>query len=143
MNSLSTFLCLALLGLAVGGCGAGKSYPATYPVRGVVTLDGAPVEGADVELIPSGAGQGSQGVTGPDGAFTVETPFDSGKVYQPGALPGVYRVTVRKLDLEGARGLAAAPLNLLPKKYADAATSGFSLAVTPAGDNTMDLPLKR
>ncbi len=143
MKSLTAFLCLSLLGLAVGGCGAGKSYPATYPVRGVVTLNGAAVEGADVELIPSGAGQGCQGVTGLDGAFTVETAFDSGKVYRPGALPGEYRVTVRKLDLDGATGLAAAPPNLLPKQYADAATSGFSLVVSPDGDHTMDLPLKR
>jgi len=41
--SVTSWLCLACLGLFLSGCGRSDTSPETYPVTGKVTLDGAPL----------------------------------------------------------------------------------------------------
>ena len=51
-----------------------ESGPAVEYVQGVVTLDGAPLEGATVFFSPKGsAGKGAAGKTQSDGSFTLNT----------------------------------------------------------------------
>jgi len=76
-----------LLLAAVSGCGAQR-----VPVKGVVTLDSQPVEGAIVQFLSEKTGvQVGFGVTDSDGNFEVGylTPGE-------GLLPGTYLVTVVK-----------------------------------------------
>src|SRR5262249_36190194 len=84
---------VALLGVVLIGCGG------TTPVRGVVTLEGAPVAGATVLFMPDGqdGSHPASGFTSSDGTFRLTT-------YKPddGALPGKYRVVVQKT--EAAKG---------------------------------------
>lgn len=81
---------LALVALAglIGCGGRGK----LVKVEGKVTLNGAPVKGAQVTLIPvSGEGEKPSGFTGDDGTFRLST-FSS----NDGAPPGDYKVIVVK-----------------------------------------------
>jgi len=78
------------------GAGCGGNSPVA--VRGTVTLDGNPVEGAVVLFLPEGeTGRQASGQTGPDGSFKLTTvaPND-------GALRGKYKVVVQYS--EGATG---------------------------------------
>ncbi len=101
----------------------------TYPVRGVVYLDGAPVADALVQLWPVSKGKSRTGdaLTAGDGSFVPST-------YRAndGLAAGKYRVTVEKrrpmLTPEGKPGP-----NLLPARYAKAATSGLEVEIKPAG----------
>jgi hypothetical protein len=80
--------------LLVTGLGCGGSAK-TYKVKGVVTLDGQPVEGATVSLVPLEEGQGypAGGLTGSDGSFRLTT-FSTGD----GAAAGHYKVLVTKTE---------------------------------------------
>lgn len=85
MRKRPEWLCVLLL--AVLGCGGGE----LVPVKGVVTVDGKPLAGATVQLIPdSPAGKQALGTTDAQGRFQLSTnqPRD-------GALRGTYKVTVQ------------------------------------------------
>jgi hypothetical protein len=74
----------ALAALLAAGCGG----PVT--VKGTVTLDGQPLEGATVMFIPVNEWVGANAVTDADGRFTlIGTKAD-------GLMPGEYKVTVSK-----------------------------------------------
>ncbi len=89
----------ALLGVVLTGCGGGG----IAPVRGVVTLEGAPVAGATVLFMPDGQGGGrpASGFTASDGTFRLST-------YKPddGAPAGKYRVLIQKTEAAKDRGAA-------------------------------------
>jgi hypothetical protein len=78
------FLAVALT-VAVSGCGR------TYPVEGVVLLDGAPLDGVTIVFEPEGSGQPAVGMTAADGSFKLGTQAGTG------ALPGKYRVLLTKV----------------------------------------------
>lgn len=140
-----------ILGVVAGleGCGSGR--PKTVPVTGVVTLDGKPVEGANVTFYPdtgqsAGTAQPKKtdqvtrpatGTTDKEGKFTLKT-FEPGD----GALPGKYKVTIIKKEVTGfladkdglSGGIAPGGIQekwIIPKKYADPQTSGLTAEVKP------------
>jgi len=71
--------------------GCGGSGP--VPVRGRVLLDGVPVAGATVTLVPVDGGHPADGWTDSDGVFRLKT-FKHGD----GALPGAYKILVTKTE---------------------------------------------
>ena len=149
--SLGLFFLLAL------GCGSSETL--TYPVSGIVTLDGLPMEGAAVMLKPIAGGSNGYGVTGTDGSFEITT-YRKGD----GALPGEHRVVVtlqkrveaasqasgpglsksektssetngagrEGFDDGGAERTAGAEevVFLIPKRYSSFKTSGLTTTVT-------------
>lgn len=140
------------LAAALAGCGGDRGdRPDTHPVSGVIKFKGTPVEGANVTFAPVNASDGAAafGVTGTDGRYELTT-FESGD----GAVAGDYQVTVKKIDQPAAAQeesddrtpdtgrRPAAPKNLLPAKYAAAATSGLTAGVTEDGENTFDFDLQ-
>jgi hypothetical protein len=87
----------ALVVLAALGCGNKN----LVSVKGVVTLDGQPVEGALVKFVPKGDG-GSHGheataVTDDSGHFSLGTLAEG-----DGAWRGVYKVCVQKIIIDPA-----------------------------------------
>jgi hypothetical protein len=102
--------------------------PETMAVRGTVSLDGAPVEGATVRFKPKAGGREAVGVTDANGRFalTPSRPND-------GVAKGMYGVTVSK-KVDETR-------DLLPKKYADPDTSALPVEVT-AGANEFTFELR-
>jgi len=78
---------LAWAALLLAGCGKG-----TFPVEGIVTLDGKPVPGATVLLMPeAGNGRAASAFTDEEGNFCVTTYSDG-----DGALPGQYSIVVTR-----------------------------------------------
>lgn len=142
---------VAWLLLSGTGC-AGKFTP--VPVSGVVTLDGNPVEGANVVFMAVGDhldGRPAQGVTNKDGEFELSTMGD-----KDGALKRSYKVVINKFvptkpnlkmpdypdTVEGKaarqdfmyrnfEALGIQPLkNALPVQYADSEKTPLSCNVT-------------
>jgi hypothetical protein len=94
-------LMLGVLALAlVAGAGC-ESKGKPVKVEGTVTLDGKPLSGASVTFNPVGGGRPSVGTTDSSGHFQLTT-FNTGD----GALPGDYKVTVRKDDGDSSAGRA-------------------------------------
>lgn len=130
------------------GCGSGR--PKTVPVTGVVTLDGKPIEGANVTFYPDTgeatgttgqqkksdtASRPATGATDKDGKFTLKT-FEPGD----GALPGKYKVAIIKKEVTGfladkdglSGGIAPEGIKekwIIPPKYADPNKSGLTAEV--------------
>lgn len=137
---------LALTVAVIGGCGK-KGGPPTYQATGTVTLDGQPVEGADVQFKIGNAL--SVGTTDASGKFELSTGN------KPGAPVGkaqaiVQRVETAKMDVpanptprdmigmnekkaENKTGMqteSAGLKNTIPEKYTKFGTSGLSYEVS-------------
>src|SRR5687768_3127557 len=98
MHSLSkSFIALTLLTL-LAGCG--PSGPAMVKVTGTVTLDGTPVEGANVMFVPASTGKPAQGKTDAAGKFTLNT--DPSKP-DDGAQEGEYNIAVSGVRTTGVQ----------------------------------------
>jgi hypothetical protein len=154
----STIVLLTLL--AFGGliAGCGSNGPETVKVRGIVSLDGKPVEDATVGFTPKDGGRPAMGTTDASGQFTLTT-FTPGD----GAVVGTHTVTVSKIRSSGQQvdastvpaGSNAMPLSgptapgaikiqwVVPPKYADPKTSGFTVDVKRGMEPvTLDLKSK-
>lgn len=134
-----------LLGLV--GCGSGGgNLPKTVPAAGVVTLDGKPVEGAQVVLVPASGDMqtGAFGTTDASGRFTLRA-FEQ----KPGAIPGEYKVQVSKtieVRLDGAKGSldGGDPVRFeygVPGRYTGAKTSGLAVSIPEGGKRDITLSL--
>jgi len=134
MNQFTMRLLTGLIGglLLLSGCGKDSQL---QPVEGAVTLDGKPVEGATVSLLPV-QGLPATGLTDSQGHFTLST------IGEPGCKPGTYAIIVTKLKPSPDNQSATLGLpsdvsqeqnvptrNLLPKKYAAVETSGLKAVV--------------
>lgn len=82
----------ALLMLVCLGCSQ-RGLDGLYPVKGTVTLNGKPLDGATISFISKGDGRPATAISKADGTFEVFT-LDSS-----GALPGNYRVVVVKEEV--------------------------------------------
>ena len=127
------------LGLVAGGCGHKPDLPPTAEVSGTVTLDGRPLARAMIQFAPDGkkATKGPAGVAASDekGHFEVTT------AGVKGALVGYHKVSfyARKAPKNSTDTM---PPSLIPSKYNNAATSGFSAEVKKGEKNVVDLPLR-
>ena len=141
--------CLLLLAFALIpflGCGPNTSHlPKTVPASGVVTLDGKPVEGAQVVIVPAIEGvTGAFGTTDSGGKFTLRA-FQE----KDGAIPGDYKVQVSKtveVKLKGAAGSldGGDPVRFdygVPPKYTGVKTSGLSVTIPDTGIRDINLAL--
>jgi hypothetical protein len=130
-------LLAGLLAAAAVGCGTPK--PATAPIAGRVLVDGKPLAEAAVLFEPVAGGVPARGSTRADGSFTLST---FGR--DDGALVGRHRVAISKVTTGDVAvdefGLEASlpkpgvePKSVLPRRYADPATSGLEATVEAGG----------
>ena len=132
----------------IGCSGSGvPGRPPTHPATGSVSLDGTPVAGATVTLVPQAGGPPAVAVTDPKGGFRLTT-FQAGD----GAVAGTYGVAVEKRVAAGAgtgagdeyqppTGPLPPPENVLPAKYASAETSGLTATIESGRPNMVTLDL--
>jgi hypothetical protein len=128
---------------SVLGCNsAGSNLPKTVPAMGVVTLDGKPVEGAQVVI--GNETTGASAITNSSGHFSLRTFTE-----KDGVLPGDYKVQVSKTieeKIAGAKGSVDGgdPVRYVfgvPKKYTGLATSGLTISVSDKGNRDIKLEL--
>ncbi|MCL2347513.1 MAG: carboxypeptidase-like regulatory domain-containing protein [Planctomycetaceae bacterium] len=122
------------------------------PVKGKITLDGSPIEGAAITLSPKSTGENARaaGATSDaSGEFKIQTMMPA-----DGAFPGEYSITVRKMVPDkvyteeeqaaaNAKGvsLPSGANNLLPKKYETVRTSGLKVTVVEGKNEDLILEL--
>jgi hypothetical protein len=141
---LASFLAVATLSVPfVFGCGSpGANLPKTVPATGVVTLDGKPVDGAQVVIVPAGDGKnGANAVTNASGHFSLRAYPE-----KDGAIPGDYRVQVSKtveVKLPGKLdGGDAVRFDYgVPGKYTTADKSGLKVTIPEVGNRDIKLEL--
>ena len=97
-HAVGWLACGALIIAAVVGCGK-QTGPRVQFVKGVVTLDGQPLEGATVSLTPQAGGTGlpAYGMTTAGGEFVLTSA--RGGAVNAGAVAGDYLVTVKKMQV--------------------------------------------
>lgn len=130
--------CLMILLLAVTGC-TGKGGPRTVEASGVVTLDGSPVEKAQVIFIDEAGTNPASAMTDAQGHFSLAYNAD-----KSGAIPGNYKAQVSKTKLE-SKGDGGAEVTLsqgLPAKYANVVTSGLTFQIPDKGTKDLKIELK-
>jgi hypothetical protein len=155
---MRNLLFAVILGGLIAGCGGEVrtgSEP-VYPVSGVVTYQGQPVEGADVTFRNAEKNRSAFGRTDDQGRFRLTT-FSA----NDGAVAGTHSVTVVKLstpaetapavDLEseayvpprmGQSTAPGGPKSELPQRYSDPASSGLTATVEADGANEFDFALE-
>jgi hypothetical protein len=122
--------------VSLSAIGCGPTRPAVVPAAGIVTLDGQPLAGGFIRLVPA-ASRPATGVIGPDGRFTLGT-FAAAD----GCVPGTHGVEVIGPLPAGGEAAAAvpAPTVTVPARYRDAQTSGITITITgPTRDLTIPL----
>jgi hypothetical protein len=123
---------LALATLAFAGC-AENEFPVA-PVKGVVTIDGAPLSGGQIRFAPVAANAAGQtgkagfAVIGADGTYELAT-FDN----NDGAIIGKHWVTIYGHNPRAAAGEA-------PAAKFDKFTAPEQQEVTP-GENKIDIAI--
>src|SRR5687767_7103434 len=84
---------LVTVGIVLTSC-SNSSRPPTYPVTGIVTLQGKPVAGAAITFVPTaGDGVAASAITDSEGKYALTT-WEAGD----GARTGEYRVKVSKQE---------------------------------------------
>jgi hypothetical protein len=135
--------------LVAAGCQKGPAGPALVPVAGTVTLDGKPLSGAQVTLIPTGTtgGQAAVGKTDASGKFAVTTP----DLTQQGAAAGSYRVLISKKVNPDGTDFQPSPdqdpalatyKEILPPVYSDDAQTTLTAEVPAGGTSDLRFDLK-
>lgn len=130
-------LLLASICLVTPACGPRRT--PTAAVTGEVRFAGNPVEAATVTFLPAG-GRPAYGVTDASGRFTIRTWTEA-----DGAIEGEHVVCVTKQvpDPQAKPGDAFMGVkNLLPDRYATAATSPLRATVKRGGANEFRFDLE-
>ena len=135
MNLNLKLIPLLLFPLLFAGCGRDVSRLKTHPVEGFVQFEGRPLPGAFVVLHPKGLADPKVLVaharTDAAGKFKAST-YDA----NDGAIAGEYTVTIEYQELvKTDDGVVAGP-NLLPPRYASAATTDVTIRVAE-GENKL------
>ena len=147
INYYSRALALVFLVLCAVGC----SKNPCVPVTGQVLLDGQPLEGASVIFSPVEAGPeigSASAVTDADGNFELKSSFSTTGI---GAVPGDYKVLVKKVEGKwdgtttpnpgGEEIKNMSTTDLLPKVYGRVGSTPLSATVTPDGKNHVVLEI--
>jgi len=121
--------------LLIGCLGCNPSGPVVIPVKGIVTLDGAPVPKASVMFQPVAGGNPAIGETDAEGKFSLTTQLEKPR---EGAIAGEHIVTVSGVRTVGTQAAAdgtsveaKAPQVewFVPMRYAKGDTSGLKQTV--------------
>ena len=125
-NRCSLLAIVMLSALIVVGCG--KSYPDYFPVSGKILYRDKPVTSGVIMFQPL-SGPPASGEIRFDGTFELVT---HGRA--EGAQAGLNQVRITSRDMKGDGGEMALGRHLIPERYSQFTTSGFTARVKP-GEN--------
>ena len=136
--------------LLAAGCGAGSDGPTMVPASGEVTLNGKPLDGAQVAFHPveSTPGRGGFAQSDGDGKFQLGNPSPSGLV--AGVPSGKYKVTVSKqrsaaMSASSPNAATAATVDgveTLPPRFSDFSATTLTADVPQEGKNDIRIELR-
>lgn len=139
----SMFLTSVLVGCSSADDKWKSQRPKTVLATGVVTLDGKPLEAAQVVFVTGGDGTGGSGLSDKDGRFELSA-FPPDK----GIPPGTYSVMIVKAIVPEIQDVSedkyAPPAKatlLVPVKYTTPTTSGLSVVIPETGKEDIRLEL--
>jgi hypothetical protein len=120
--------------LALTGCGRSDF----VQLQGKVTLDGKPLHSGVVTFHNKSDGPSGYGQVQPDGTYSARTGS------QPGLRPGKYVATVTAFAAPAPSKAfeEKASASIVPARYSDPETSGFSYTLSDSGGK-YDLELKK
>jgi hypothetical protein len=140
----------ALAAALLAGCGDEDKWsaerPKPAPAGGTVLYKGQPVEGATVVFVPQGHQQAASAQTDASGTFQLRT-YDPGD----GAVPGEYKVTVRKTEATAPPETELTNVNdttppqhrlLIPERYSNVQNTDLKAGVKEGAENSFALELK-
>jgi hypothetical protein len=157
-NRYLIYCCGVLLLQGCAGAGSDPNREKTVPVKGKVTYKGDPVADASVTLIPdtppgqTATRKGAFGRTNNAGEFTLTT-------FEPddGAIPGNYKVTVRKYEAQKSTAAlqesddyvppeesgedSGPPKSLLPAQYGDNMKTPLTANIVDGDNSPLNLEL--
>jgi hypothetical protein len=142
MKNSRWWIAALVVGLGVAGCGE-RTLPkeSVYPAHGKVTLNGKPVQLAQIELHPVTPGQGlvATGIISSGGTFALRTYSNTKE--PDGAVPGKYKVIILGYDgtVMGPAPKGVTPTKI-PAKYGEAGSSDQTVEVK-AGPNNLKIDL--
>lgn len=137
MRTLTLSLIFVSVLSGVSGCGRdqkGGPREATYPITGIVTVDGKPEEQVQVTCHSVGTSKvvtSSSAYTKPDGSFSIGT-YEAGD----GAPPGQYRLTFMWGQINLLSGRYEGP-DKLNDRYSEPEDSLFSVTVENGTENNL------
>ena len=116
---------MIILGVTLAGCGGDL-----VSVKGVVTVDGQPLETGNVSFHPVDGGPVGHGAIQTNGSFRIRTGTENGLA------PGKYRATVvatSEAPEPTPQNPEPLPRLLVPARYGKPETSGLEYTVTSSG----------
>lgn len=126
----------------VTGCGSGENRVPVAKVHGKVTYNGKPLQIGSLLFVPVGGGPSAEANIDRDGNYWMGT-----YALADGAVLGKHQVMITAFTSSGGAGLPedtvkanAAPVSVIPEKYADLANSGLEIEVKE-GNNDVDFVL--
>lgn len=134
MRRLTGGFALVTVVVALAGCG--RDGPPMAEAGGIVTYNGAPLQGATVVFQPD-SGPVSVGTTDAEGRFELMTNGEPEAVVGPGkvAITAVEQLLIVEGREPTAHELANMSRPLIPEKYGNVTTSGLTAEVKGSGDN--------
>lgn len=137
-NSLIKIARLAGVCLILAGCSSDvPGRPKPVPVDGKLLWEGKPVEGATVVFMPEDHGFAAAGRTDSEGRFRVQT-FNK----DDGAVPGKFKIAVRKFEFLYPPGGGEIEQQLLPLVYCNPVKSGLTATIEDIPLNNVLVDLK-
>ena len=140
VRSVVCGLC-ATAALACIGCGSADDNLELVPVTGKVTYQGRPLAGAKLMFIPTDKEMAER----PAAEVDAEGAYELLCNEQAGAPPGKYEVVVMAfkpvVETDPNYDSEARPPSLIPEKYNNPKTSGFTAVVKEEGANDFNFKL--
>lgn len=141
----SFFASLAVGFILLSGCEK-DSVGDVVPAAGVVTLDGKPISGVSITLVPQEGvmGRGGYGSTGEDGSFSLQSDTEV-----PGVPAGNYKMLLQKYAMPDGSPIPpdtsaadAGLVNLLPPVYSDPEQSTVFITFPTSDGQPVKVDLK-
>ncbi|MEW4561844.1 hypothetical protein AB1K70_04920 [Bremerella sp. JC770] len=137
-------LAVAMLTTAATGCTGNTSGLNLVPAKGVITLDGAPLAGADVEFTPMNVKANADGLGGSSGFTNTDDAgrFEMYTASYAGIQPGEYRVRINKVfkpEITDPEARVPAGREMVPARYNT--KSDLTVEIGDSGNSDLNFEL--